>query len=320
MYDSNSKGISYTAGFFMLIGFAVVASILAGFISIPIWTSMTGQPFTDIEKGMSDPANSNAIKIIQLITTIIGFLLPAIFTAYLLNRKPMDLLGFSRKINWKQVGIVCAIMITALFVSAFLSYVNEHLPISQSLKLKFDKMESDYNQQVEAIIGLNSFGEYLVALGLMAFLPALCEETLFRGGLQNFLTRSTKMPWLSIMIVSILFSAAHFSFYGFLSRFFLGVILGLLYEYSGRLWLNIIAHFFNNALAVTMIYYLKTNGKSLKQALGENTDSAWWGIFLLPVVIGLFIMFRKIADKPKEPRKKDFDFERNEELRNTPFY
>ena len=320
MYDTNSKGISYTAGFFMLIAFAVAGVFIAALISIPVWTSMTGLGLKDMENGMNDPANSNAIKVIQSLTFLIGFLLPAIFTAFLLNRKPMELLGFSKRINWKQIGLVCAIIAAAMFASTFFSYLNERLPISESLKLKFDKMESNYNQQVEAIIGLNSFGEYILALIIMGFLPALCEETLFRGGLQNFLTRSTKMPWLSIIIVSILFSALHFSFYGFLSRLFLGVVLGLLYQYSGRLWLNIIAHFFNNALAVTMIYVLKTQGKSLKEAVGDNGDSAWWGILLLPAVIGLFIVFRKIADKPKEPGKTNFDFEKNEELRNTPFY
>ena len=320
MYDSNSKGISYTAGFFMLIAFAVAGIFISALIGIPIWTGMTGQGLKEMEKGMEDPANSNAVKVIQSVTFIIGFLLPAIFTAYLLNRKPMDLLGFTRKINWKQIGIVCGIMITAMFVSAFFAYVNELLPVSESLKLKFEKMENDYSRQVEAIIGLNSFGEYILALLIMGFLPALCEEALFRGGLQNFLTRSTKMPWLSIIIVSIIFSAAHFSFYGFLSRLFLGVILGLLYQYSGRLWLNIIAHFVNNAIAVTAIYYLKSQGKSLKDAIGENSDSSWWGILLLPAVIGLFIIFRKIAEKPKEPPKANFDFEKNEELRNTPFY
>src|SRR5258705_6128247 len=182
-------------------------------------------------------------------------------------------------------------MISALFVSAFRAYVNGMLPVSDSMKLRFDKMENDYNKQVETIIGLNSIGEYSLALIIMGFLPSLCEETLFRGGLQNFLTRSTKMPWLSIIIVSILFSAAHFSFYGFLSRLFLGVILGLLYEYSGKLWLNIIAHFFNNALAVTMIYVLKMQGQSLKEAVGDKGDSAWWGILLLPAVIWLFTGF-----------------------------
>ena len=317
MYDSNSKGISYTAGFFMLIAFAVAGVFIAALISIPVWTGMTGQGLKEMVKGMKDPANSDAVKVIQCITAVVGFLLPAIFTAFMLNRKPFNLLGFSKKINWKQIGVVCAIMITALFVSAFLSYVNERLPISESLKLRFDKMESEYNLQVETIIGLNSFGEYILALIILAFLPALCEETLFRGGLQNFLTRSTKMPWVSILIVSILFSAAHFSFYGFLSRLFLGMILGLLYQYSGKLWLNIIAHFFNNALAITMIYALKSQGQSLKQAIGENGSSGWWGIFLLPAVIGLFIIFKKLTEQPKEIPG---GIVRNEELRNTPFY
>ncbi len=316
MYDSNSKGISYTAGFFMLIAFAVAGVFMATLISIPVWTSMTGLGLKDMENGMNDPANSNAIKVIQSVTFLVGFLLPAIFTAFLLNRKPMDLLGFSKKINWKQIGLVCAIIAAAMFAATFFSYLNERLPISESLKLRVDKMESNYNEQVEAIIGLNSFGEYILALIIMGFLPALCEETLFRGGLQNFLTRSTKMPWLSIIIVSILFSALHFSFYGFLSRLFLGVILGLLYHYSGRLWLNIIAHFINNAAAVSLIYYLKTQGKSIKEAVGDQ-DSTWWGVFLLPAVIGLFIVFRKIAGKPKET---PVDIARNEELRNTPFY
>jgi uncharacterized protein len=91
----------------------------------------------------------------------------------------------------------------------------------------------------------------------------------------------------------------------------------LLYKYSGRIWLNIIAHFFNNAIAVTAIYYLKTQGKSMKEAIGENTNNAWWGIFLLPVVVGLFIVFKKIAEKPKEIYE---GIVKNEELRNTPFY
>ncbi|HKB44107.1 MAG TPA: type II CAAX endopeptidase family protein [Chitinophagaceae bacterium] len=310
MYDSDSKGISYSAGFFMLIGFAIAGIILASVISIPIWTNMTGRSIKEMDTAITDPANSNAVRIIQSITAVIGFLLPAILTAFLLNRRPMKLIGFQGKINWKQVGLVLAIMFVALLVSGFLSYVNEMIPITESLKLKFDKMEADYNKQVEAIIGLNNAGEYILALIIMAFLPALCEETLFRGGLQNFLTRSTKMPWLSIIIVSILFSLAHFSFYGFLSRFFLGAVLGLLYQYSGKIWLNILAHFFNNAFAITALYIYKLQGKSLEDAI-NNKASTFWGILALPIVIVLLMVFKKITAS-KEDRSL-FEFEEKQE-------
>jgi membrane protease YdiL (CAAX protease family) len=310
MYDSNSKGISYSAGFFILIGFAITGIIVASVISIPIWTNMTGRSIKEMDTAITDPANSNAVRIIQSITAIIGFLLPAILTAFLLNRKPLKLIGFYGKINWKQVGLVLAIMFVAVIVSGFLSYVNEMIPITESLKLKFEKMEADYNQQVEAIIGLNNAGEYILALIIMAFLPALCEETLFRGGLQNFLTRSTKMPWLSIIIVSILFSLAHFSFYGFLSRFFLGAVLGLLYQYSGKIWLNILAHFFNNAFAITALYIYKLQGKSLEDAINDKA-STFWGILALPIVIVLLMVFKKITAS-KEDRSL-FEFEEKPE-------
>jgi len=299
MYDNNSTGLSYTAGFFILIAFAIVGLLIASFISVPIWTSMTGKSIEVLQKGLIGPEDSNTMKIIQTISAIVGFLIPAIITAAMLNRKPFRLIGFTGKISWKQVSLVFAIIVAALFVSGFLSYVNAQLPITASMKLEFDKMEREYNQQVEAIIGLNNVGEYILSLIVMAFLPALCEETLFRGGLQNFLTRSIKMPWLSIIIVSIIFSLAHFSFYGFLSRFFLGVILGLLYQYSGRVWLNILAHFFNNALAITALYVSKVQGKPIKEAIAGNSSSSL-GILALPVLVVLLYFFHKIFFLKKE--------------------
>ena len=134
----------------------------------------------------------------------------------------------------------------------------------------------------------------MMSIALMAFLPALCEETLFRGGLQNFLTRATKSPWLSIIIVSILFSAVHFSFWGFVPRIFLGIVLGALFHYSGKLWLSILAHFINNALAITVLYISTQQGKSLQEAMKQD-ETSFWGILALPLVIGLFGLFKKVS-------------------------
>lgn len=299
MYDSNSKGISYTAGFFILIGFVVGCIVLAGIISIPIWTSMTGTNFEKMTTEMENPAYANAYKVIQIVTAVIGFFVPAWLTAFLLNRKPMKLMGFSGTPKWMQLFLVVLIVFFGLMVSTGLSYFNSHLPISTEMKAHFDKMEADYNNGVESIISLNNFTGFLLALFILAIMPAICEEALFRGGLQNFLTRSTKKPWVSIILVSILFSLAHWSFYGFLSRFFLGIMLGLLYQYSGKIWLNIFAHFLNNGIAITVLYVYTLNGTPLKEAMNEDSES-FWGIFALPVVIALFVWFWKISKKNKK--------------------
>lgn len=317
MYDSQSKGISYTAGFFMLIAFAIASFILAGLLSLPIWTAMTGESALNIEEGMTNPANRNAVKVIQIITSIVGFLLPALLTAQMMNRRPLKLIGFKGKLYLNEVAIVFGIVILALFVSAALSYFNQHIPIDASWKTRFDKMEADYTKQAAAILTLNNFAEYLIAIFIMAFLPALCEETLFRGGLQNFLARSMKNPWLAIIIVSVIFSVVHLSYYGFLSRVFLGVMLGAIYHFSGKLWLSILAHFINNALAITVVYIYKQQGKSVEEAMNDTSDATWYGIFALPILIALFIFFKKITVKPPEEIPP---VDKNEELRNTPYY
>ncbi len=294
MYDSNSKGISYTAGFFMLIAFAIAGLMLASMISLPVWTAMTGQPFESFTEEMNNPAYSDAYKVIQSITAVLSYLAPALFTAWLLNRKPWRLLGFSESVKPGETALTVIIILVGLVVSISLAYFNELIPLSQELRLKFDEMEDNYNKQVAAILGLNNNIEYIIALVVLAFLPALCEEALFRGGLQNFLTRSTKNYWFSVIVVSLIFSAAHFSYYGFLSRFFLGMVLGLIFQYSGKLWLSILAHFVNNALAISVLYYFIRQGKTMDEAINE-TNSNWWGVFALPLLIGLFILFKRIT-------------------------
>ena len=295
MYDNDSKGISYTAGFFMLIAFAIAGLVLASTLGAQVWHQMTGKSFTEMQKGMSDPANSDVMKIIQAITAIIGFFVPTVVTAALLNKRPVKLLGFSSTdIKLSQVGLVILLVGASLLVATSLSYLTNNTPIPDGWKIKFDRLEDEYNRQVSAIISLKNSKDYIIALIIMAFLPALCEETLFRGGLQNFLTRGTNMPWLSIVVVSILFSLAHFSFYGFLSRFFLGVVLGALFHYSGKLWLSILAHFINNALAITVLYISIQQGKPLQEAMKQDATS-FWGILAIPVVIGLFIAFKRIS-------------------------
>ncbi len=295
MLDNDSKGISYTAGFFMLIAFAIGGLILASVLGAQVWQQMTGKSFAEMQKGMSNPANSDVMKIIQSLTAIIGFFIPTVVTAALLNRRPLKLLGFSSTdIKLSQVGLVVLLVGASLLVATSLSYLTNNTPIPDSWKIKFDTLEEEYNRQVSAIISLKNAKDYIIALVIMAFLPALCEETLFRGGLQNFLTRGTNNPWLSIIVVSILFSLAHFSFYGFLSRFFLGIVLGALFHYSGKLWLSILAHFINNALAITVLYVATQQGKPLQEAMKQD-EASFWGILAVPVVIGLFILFKKTS-------------------------
>jgi membrane protease YdiL (CAAX protease family) len=303
MNDSGSKGISYSAGFFMAICFTIAGTFLASMLAVSIWPLLTGQGMSTFTEDMRNPAFSGSAKIVQSIMALVGFLLPAFTTAFMLNRYPMRLMGFTpAQSTAKQLGFSIGIMLLGLAVSGSLGYLSHQLPLPDSWTSYFTTLEKSYNDQVAGIIGLNSVGDYLFSLVVMAFLPALCEEALFRGVFQNFLSRATNKPWVAIIVVSLIFSVVHLSAFGFLSRLFLGIVLGAIYYYSGRLWLAVLAHFINNAIALSVLYYYKTSGKDLSLALNE-AEGNYWGLLAIPAVIILFGLLQKA--KPAEREKTD---------------
>jgi membrane protease YdiL (CAAX protease family) len=122
---------------------------------------------------------------------------------------------------------------------------------------------------------------------VMALAPAIFEEVLFRGSFQQVFVGWTKNAWAGIIITSILFSAIHFSFFGFLPRIALGLILGLIFFYTNNLWLSILLHFLNNGFVVTQLYILTAQGKSIDKVMDE-TMPIWWGIIALVILVVLF--------------------------------
>lgn len=294
MTELSEKGISYTGGFFILIAFAVGGMFLGSLISMPIVMVMGGigpMEFMDI---MENPKYFREMQVMQTISAICAFFLPTIFAASLLSRKPLELTGFKGSITMKHILFTIVIISCALALSSSLGYLSYQIPFPDVIKEYFIKLESNYAKMAASLIRLDNPFELVLSIFVMAAVPAVCEETLFRGGLQNYMYRGTKKLWFSVIVVSIIFSAVHFSFFGFLSRLMLGIVLGLLYQYSGRLWLPIIAHFINNAAAVIAMYVQKSNGKPMEEILNDR-DGSYLGFLAIPLLVFLFVKFKQVS-------------------------
>ena len=300
MYDEDSKGISWTAGFFMLILFTIGSAILGSILANMIWKLQTGSS-EGIIAGISNPAYSNASKVAQSISALIGFLLPTLLTTTMLSKKPFKILGFRGRILPAQAGIVIGIIVSSMLVSSAIGFLGYAIPYPQSWVVYFTKLEREYGNQMIAVLGSRTHLNYVIALITLGFIPALCEEALFRGGLQNFLTRSNNRPWFAIIIVAIIFSIAHLSGFSFLPRLFLVVVLGAIYYYTGRLWLSILAHFLNNALYLTIIFYTPSANESMSDVINDQSGS-YWGFALLPLVVLLFMLLKRISGSTRATR------------------
>lgn len=290
----SEKGISYISACFILVAMAIGGMTIGGVLSIPIILFMGNVELTSVMDIMGNPAYFREMQVMQTISAIFGFLAPTIFTAYLLSKKPLELTGFTGRVNSRLVLLTILIIACGLALSGSLGYLSYQLPFPADWQAYFLKKENDYAKMAANLINLDNIFELIISIIVLALVPAICEEAIFRGGLQNYLYRGTKRFWFSIIIVSLIFSAVHFSFYGFLSRFALGIILGLLYQYSGKLWLPILAHFINNAAAVLVIYAQKSGGKSLTEIMSDR-DGSYIGLLTIPVIIYLFILFRKAS-------------------------
>lgn len=118
-----------------------------------------------------------------------------------------------------------------------------------------------------------------------AVLPAVFEEWFFRGILQRDLTKLVRNDYLAIVITSIVFSLIHFDMANFVSRFILGLLLGLLFFYSKSLWVNILVHFLNNLFAVLLLFSVD------EKELNEPTNIHWSITLLSALIFIAFILF-----------------------------
>jgi len=283
--------MSASKEFIILVGLWVIGLVLGTVLCMPIWMVMTGESPLKMTEELMNPKYRSALLVIQSVSSIFTFLFPALVTALIVSKHPKRHLGFTSSFNIKAVVFVFLVMGSAIILGGLLGELNKAIPISQSLKAHFDALEKQYEDAIRSILIFRNTGDYLISLLVIAVIPAVVEEVLFRGSMQQILIRWFKYPLLGILITSFIFSAIHFSWYGFLPRMALGIVLGYIFYATRNVWYSILAHFFNNGLTVTIVYlqYLKEK----KIDLNSEESIPWWAglisLFVLIVLIkGLF--------------------------------
>lgn len=166
------------------------------------------------------------------------------------------------------------------------------LPLPESLLA----LEKGSNETLMALLKMEDGFEFVQNVIVMAAIPALCEEWLFRGVIQKKLVTSLPKPWMGIVLTAIIFSAIHFQFAGFIPRMFLGILLGYLYFFSGNIWIAIWGHFVFNGIQVLSKFLNIQSEEVLPDNLVPNPDMIWVIISAL-LTVGVFFYFNKLKAK-----------------------
>jgi membrane protease YdiL (CAAX protease family) len=282
---------------FALIGFGICLAIYGSdIIHNTEWT--TG----------NDLRYVGALKILITSQQLGLFLFPALILCVFEGRKPQRFYAMKTP----QINIMLIVFLLMLCSVPLLGLVNEwnmglHLPNSlKSIESWMRKLEDEGAVTTKAILAGTSIRALFINLFVVGLVPAICEELIFRGGLQRTLIRWIKNPHVAIWIGAIVFSTIHFQFFGFFPRLLLGAAFGYIYFWTNSIWYTVFAHFLNNAYAVMVMWYFQKNKMNIDKV--DETNIAWYGYLISAILtLALFMLLRNKTqmDDSRTTQKND---------------
>jgi membrane protease YdiL (CAAX protease family) len=281
----------------LFIGFLAIAGLLVfaiiGFVII--YFAYGFDVLMNVASQKTNLNNSaNAFKILLTAQQLGLFLTPALLLAVTESKKPNRFYGMAKP----KITILLIVFWLMLFSLPFIGFVNElnqkmSLPsFLKELENWMRRLENEGMQTTMVILKMKNFGEFLINFLVVALVPAICEEFLFRGALQRTFYRIFKNPHIAIWVGAIIFSAIHFQFFGFFPRMLLGASLGYIYYYTGSIWYSVFAHLLNNGYAVILAFYMQL--KNLP--INNEEASMGWVACLISAILTL-ALFKILKEK-----------------------
>ena len=279
----------------LCVGSATLFSLLAG-LMVMLFFGVDLQSFGDY----SNPQVIEGLKFFQLLSAIGVFIVPPILYGWIVYKKPITSLSlktFSTPINWL---LVLALMVVAMPFMTWLVEFNEQLILPDFLAPLENWMKQS-EQSAEALtkvfLTFNGVGSFVYILLIVAIVPAVGEELLFRGVLQKIMVSWFKNYHVAIWVTAILFSALHMQFYGFLPRMLLGALFGYVFYWSGSLWLPIFGHFINNGSVVALSYLYPEMMENTEITLFDSEMNWIASIVSAVLMVVLMLFFKRINHK-----------------------
>jgi uncharacterized protein len=286
---------------FIIVGlaFIFVGPFIGIFLALPFYDGGIMDLANAVGDVGSDPAIKIPLYIMQASATVVGLI---IAPTMLMRGTQTSVPQLFRNKKFE----IAPIIIIALLVVAFMGFNSIFIEWNEKMRLP-DGLDQWARSYEEAAAELTKFlttfdnaGQFIIALIVIAVLPAIGEEIVFRGLIQNEFFRATRNAHVSIWLAAFFFSAIHFQFFGFVPRLLLGALFGYLYYWSGNLWMAILAHFVNNGLSVFAMYMYQRGSLTLDL---ETPEAAPLSVVAISTVVtgGLLYYFYKYFEHRKPP-------------------
>lgn len=279
--------------FIGLIGGFFLYQIVGGLLTLLIFG-------LDIEN-----APVNGIRLMTMAGQILFILLPALVFSRLFY---IDVTKFLRvKIpNWKEVllftigiAILTVLLQNYLYIqNYFFDQLANSIPIIKTVKELLDTLNTYVEKTYGNLLKANNVYEGILIVFVVAVIPALSEEAMFRGLIQRSFEIKMK-PFYAALITAIFFGANHFNPYGLIPLIILGLYFGYAAYMSGSIFIPIILHFLNNFTAV-MLYFIFGDDELISSTVQKPIElgsSFMLLLFMAVLFTGVLFTIKKYYSK-----------------------
>lgn len=274
----------------LFIGVTFLSSLVFSFVGIKLVYAFFGIPTNELsEPNLLNNNHIRAYKLLIFFSHLGTFIIPSFLFVYALRDSFVNFF-VQKRLSLQTLLILPILLIGVTLLSEWGLFLNQQIDfevISSTLanNIKVGKAERDL--MLAAFIG-GTWESFFINVLLIAIIPAIGEELTFRGVLQPLFIKLSDKKHVSIIFVAFVFAFIHFQFLDFLPRFILGVVYGYVFYYSKNILTTILLHFFNNFLALLLVFYtVRTNEELIIESNGNvfvlilGVSFTIWGIYIL---------------------------------------
>lgn len=256
------SSLSEKSPWFQLLVLIVYVFIIGGliFLVLLIPGLFIFDPSSDLFKdSFSNPGRNDAgfLLYIMISQHLSLFILPGfILLPRIAGNKSGNFPEFNNP-GWSSVWKAIILFICMVPVISLAAELNLLIKLPQGLSgiAEWIRERENYSEKIFDMFFVYKSLIFVICNSFMlVILPGIGEELIFRGLLQPVIGRILKSDNLAVIITAAIFSAGHLEFYGFIPRFVIGLLLGFIFLWTGKLWLSIVLHSMNNALVLIAGY------------------------------------------------------------------
>jgi len=214
------------------------------------------------------------------------------FILHKVNKIEFSATKISFKLDWKIV-LLCVGIAGICFFGLY-NFVDVFAYLFEAIGYNFEG----------ASLPLNTPSELVLNLLLLALLPAVFEELIFRGVIFNGL-RNTKGKAVAVVVSSLLFALMHGNLAQFVYPFIMGLVFSMIVLRTGNLLYSMIVHFVNNSLVIVFSYV------KISFSIGNSLAGIFSGIaiacavFVVLFFVDKFVFKHKANQNMQEEKKED---------------